>query len=99
MTLAAPARRRVRGRGVMHPDPALRAPHGALGKLCIEALAQQRPVPPRAHREQRVGDGETVAVAGNAELADLADPARIFLALRIALVEVVTAPAQHDPGE
>ena len=49
--------------------------------------------------KQRVADGEAVAVAGDAELAHLADPARDLLAFRVALVEVVIARAQDDAGD
>ena len=41
---------------------------------------------------------DIVAVAGDAELAHLADPARVFLALGVALVEIVIAGAEDDPG-
>ena len=42
---------------------------------------------------------EAVAVAGDAEFANLADPARDFFALGTALVEVVIAGAQDHPGD
>ena len=44
-----------------------------------------------------VADGEVVAVAGDAEFADVADPARDLFALRAAFVEVVIARAENDP--
>src|SRR5215211_9241831 len=87
--LAAPAGRRIRRRGMMHPDPSLQPRRGGFKQLLLEAWLDQRPVPPRADREQRVADGQALAVAGNAELADHADPARDFFALRAALVEVM----------
>ena len=45
----------------------------------------------------RVADGEVVAVAGDAEFSDIADPARDLLAFRAAFVEVVIARAENDP--
>src|SRR6476659_5439000 len=83
---------------MMRPDPPRRAAGGGIAQLPGDALPDLRPVPPRAHREQRVADGEVVAVAGNTELADLRDPARDLLALRVALVEVVIAGAENDAG-
>ena len=74
--LAAPARRRIRRRRVMHPDPALRPLGCGVAKLGFDAALDQRPVPPRTHREVGVADGEVVAVAGDAEFSDIADPAR-----------------------
>ena len=41
---------------------------------------------------------EVVAVAGDAEFADLADPARDLFAFGAAFVEVVIAGAEDDPG-
>src|SRR4051795_11815537 len=83
---------------MMRPDPSRRAADGGITQLLGDALLDQRPVPPRAHREQRVANGEVVTIAGNAELADLRDPARDLLALRVALVEVVIAGAENDAG-
>src|SRR6476620_1374519 len=84
---------------MMHPDPSLQPLRGGFLQLTFEALLHQRPVPPRAHREQGISDREIVAVAGDAELEDLADPARDFFALRAALVEVVIARAEDDLGD
>src|SRR3954471_22350966 len=84
---------------MMHPDPSSRPVRGGLLQLILEARFHLWPVPPRADREQRVADGQAVAVAGNAELADLADPARDFFARRAALVEVVIARAEDDLGD
>jgi hypothetical protein len=50
------------------------------------------PIQPVAHRK-------TVTVAGNAELAQPADPARDLLALGIAFVEVVICGAENDAGD
>ena len=72
--LAAPTRRRIRGRRVMDPDPSLEPRGGGLAKLAVDPRFHQRSVPPRTDREKRVADGQAVAVAGNAEFADLADP-------------------------
>ena len=77
----------------MHPDPSLRTTCRRSTKLRVDALPQQRPVPPRADREQRVADRKIVAVAGDAELAHLADPARVFLALGVAVLAVGAATA------
>jgi hypothetical protein len=41
-------------------------------------------------------DRKTVAVAGNAELAQPADPARDRLALGIACIDVVISGAEND---
>src|SRR5262245_33161582 len=83
---AAPACRRVRGRRVMHPDPAVRALRSGLAKLQVDAGLHQRSIPPWTDGEERIADGDIVAVAGDAERADIVDPARHFLALRVALV-------------
>lgn len=48
---------------------------------------------------QRVTHRKTVTVAGNAELAQPADPARDLLALGIAFVEVVICGAENDAGD
>ena len=83
----------------MHPDPSLQPRDGGLAKLAVDALLDQRSVPPRTNREERVADGQAVAVAGDAEFADLADPARDLFALRTAFVEVVIARAEDHPGD
>ncbi|MEY9613057.1 hypothetical protein ABIF21_005931 [Bradyrhizobium elkanii] len=83
----------------MDPDPALVRHRGCGAKLRVDPRLDQRAVPPRAHREQRVADGQIVAVAGDAELPDARDPARDLLALRVALVEVVIARAEDHPRE
>ena len=50
-SLAAPTRRRIRRRCMMHPDPALRPPGRGVTKLGFETALDQRSVPPRTHRE------------------------------------------------
>src|SRR3979409_2312453 len=94
--LAAPAGRRIRRRRVMHPDPLLEPSRGSLAKLVFDALLDQRPVPPRTHCKEGVADGEAVAVAGNPQLANVADPSRDFFAFGAAFVEVVIARAKND---
>src|ERR1700758_3432192 len=93
IALAAPTGRRVRGWRMMHPDPPLGASCRRSTQLRVDALPQQRAVPPWADREQRIADREIITVAGDAELAHLADPARVFLAFGVALVEIVIAGA------
>src|SRR5712671_6921971 len=84
---------------MMYPDPSSRPVRGGLLQLILKTRFHQRPVPPRTDREKRVADGQAVAVAGNPELADLADPARDFFALRAPFVEVVIAGAEDDLGD
>ena len=81
----------------MHPDPALRPLERGIAKLGFDAALDQRSVPPGTYREADVAHGQAVAVAGDAESADIADPARDLLAFRAALVEVVIARAENDP--
>ena len=86
----------------MHPDPVRGPSRGVRFQLSLEPLLDQRPVPPRTDRKARVADGDAVAVAGDAEFADLADPARNLFAFRAALVEVVIARAEdhlRDAGQ
>src|SRR3954463_4956734 len=97
--LAAPTGRRIRRRGMMPPDPSSRPLRGGFLQPILKALLDLWPVPPRADREQRVADGQAVAVAGDPELADLADPARDFFALRAALVEIMVARAEDHFGD
>src|SRR6187200_58296 len=97
--LAAPAGWRVRRRRVIHPDPVRQPLHRGLPQLRFEALLDQGTVPPRAYREERVADGQAVAVAGDAEFADLADPARDFFALGAMVVEVMIARAKDHAGD
>ena len=96
--LSAPAGGRIRRRSVMDPDPFVEPAGGRLAELHVEARLDERTVPPWAHREQRIADRKAVAIAGDAELAHLADPARDLLAFLTAFVEVVIARAQDDPG-
>jgi hypothetical protein len=42
---------------------------------------------------------QAVAVAGDAEVADLADPSRYLLALGAAFVEVMISGAKNNPGD
>src|SRR6266404_5434286 len=97
--LAAPARRRIRRRRVMGPDPSLGPHRGSLAKLVFDACFHQRSIPPRTDREKSVADSQAVAIAGNAELADLADPSRNLFALGTAFVEVMISRAQNHPGD
>src|SRR6266702_3439399 len=97
--LATPACRRIRRWGVVRPDPSLRPSRASFAQLGVDALFHQRSVPPWADREQRVADHEIVAIAGDAEFADLADPARDLLALRTSFIEIVVARAEDDAGE
>ena len=83
----------------MHPDPALRRLERGVAKLGLDAALDQRSVPPRTHREADVADGEVVAVAGDAEFADIVDPARDLFAFRAAFVEIVIARAEDDPRQ
>src|SRR6476659_10212537 len=83
---------------MMDPDPLLQPLRHGVAKLAFEAALDQRSVPPRTHREERVRYREAVAVAGNAEFAHFADPARDLFALRAAVVEVVIARAEDDAG-
>ncbi len=92
-TLAAPTGRRIRRRRVMDPNPSLQPCNGRLAKLVVDPLLDQRSVPPRADREQRVADRQAIAVAGDAEVADFSDPARDLLAFRIAFVQVMISGA------
>src|SRR6476660_7555227 len=96
--LAAPAHRGIRRRRMMGPDPSLRPYRGRLAKLVFDPRFHQRSIPPRTDREERVADGQAVAVAGHAEFADLADPSRDLFALGTAFVEVMISRAQNDPG-
>src|ERR1700730_12161744 len=79
--LAAPARRGIRRRRVMRPNPSRRPSGGVLCKLRVNARLDQRSVPPWADRKQRVANRQAVAVAGNAEFSDVTDPARDLLAV------------------
>ena len=81
---------------MMHPDPSLRRLARGVAKLGFDAALDQRTVPPRTHREADAADGEVVAVAGDAEFADIADPARDLFAFRAAFVEIVIARAEND---
>jgi len=63
----------------------------------FDAALDQRPVPPRTHRKADVTNDQAVAVAGDAEFTDLADPARDLFAFRAAFVEIVIARAENDP--
>src|SRR3954454_20049541 len=81
-SLAAPTGRRIGRRRVMHPDPAPRPAGGSVAKLVLDALPDQRPVPPRTRRKECIADLQAVAVAGDAEVAHLTDPARNLLAFR-----------------
>src|ERR1700754_615019 len=96
--LTAPAGRRVRGRRMMHPDPSLRPRRGCLAQLEVDARLRQRSVPPGTDGKERIADREIVAVAGNAERADVVDPARDLLTFGVALIEVVIAGAENDAG-
>src|SRR5258708_14722389 len=96
---ATPARRRIRRRRVMNPNPSLWPNRRGLAKLVVDTRFDQRAIPPRTDREERVADREVVAIAGDAEFAHLADPAGYLLAFRAAFVEVVIARAQNDAGE
>src|SRR5262245_58253336 len=80
----------------MHPDPLLRPASGRVAKLLGEALFDQRSIPPRAYREQRLADRKAIAIARDSELPNLGDPARDLLAFRAAIVEVVVAGAEDD---
>src|SRR5713226_4080866 len=84
---------------MMHPDPSLGPLPRGFVQLLLEALLHLWPVPPRAHRKKRVADGQAVAVAGNPELADLADPARDLFALRTSFVEIVITGAEDHFGD
>ena len=68
-------------------------------QLGVDALPDQWSIPPWTDREERIADGQAVAVAGDAELANLADPARDFLALGVALFEIVIARAKDHAGD
>src|SRR6266478_8243268 len=83
----------------MDPDPSLQPRCGSLAKLAVDPLLHKRSIPPRTDREKRIADGQAVAVAGNAEFADLADPSRDLFALRAAFVEVMISRAQNHPGD
>ena len=82
----------------MDPDPSLQPRCGSLAKLAVDPLLHKRSIPPRTDREKSVADGQTVAVAGNAELADLADPSRDLFALGAAFVEVMISRAKDHFG-
>src|SRR5712664_316195 len=97
--LAAPTGRGIRRRSVMDPNPSLQPPGGSLAKLVVDALLDQRSIPPGTHREKGVADRQAVAVAGDAEFANVADPAGDLLAFRIAFVEVMISRAKNHPGE
>src|SRR3954471_14799496 len=75
ITLAAPAGRGIRRRGMVHPYPSPGPPRGGLAQLHLDALPDQRSIPPRTDGKKRIAQGEAVAIAGNAKLARLADPA------------------------
>ena len=83
----------------MHPDPSLQPSGRGVAELVLDALLDQRSIPPRADREQGVADGQAVAVAGDAEFANVADPARDLLAFRTAFVEIVIAGAEDYLGD
>jgi len=67
---------------------------GAL-KLLTDLLLHARPVPPRADGEIGLADSHVLAVMGDAEVIDVADPARDFLTRFVALVQVVVARTEN----
>jgi hypothetical protein len=83
----------------MRPNPSLRPRGGIRAKLGVDTLFDQRSVPPRTNRKQRVADGQIVAIAGDAEFPDVADPARNLLAFGTSFVEVMISGAEDDAGD
>jgi len=83
----------------MDPNPSLEPPCGGFAKLLLDTLLDQRSIPPGTDRKKGVADGQAVAVAGDAEFANVADPAGDLLAFRIAFVEIVISGAKNHPGE
>src|SRR5947209_19419380 len=72
--LAAPAGRRISRRRVVRPDPSLRTVDRSITQLVGDALLDPWSIPPRAHREQRVADGHSLAIADDAKRAHLRYP-------------------------
>ena len=75
ITRAAPARRRIRRGRVVNPNPAAAMRGGGFLKLPADLFLDARPVPPGTDREEGIADGQTVAVMGDAEIADERDEA------------------------
>src|SRR3954470_3529112 len=87
-----------RGR-MMNPGPAVKPSRGGFAQLDVDLLLDEWPVPPGTNCEERVANPHAVPIAGDAEFADLADPAGHLLALGTALIEIVIARAQDDRGD
>src|SRR5262245_39865259 len=80
----------------MDPDPLAKTVARRAGKLINDTLLNERPVPPGTHGEQHVTEYEAFAIADNAELPRVANPARHLLASVAPFVEIVISRAQHD---
>src|SRR3954469_8975398 len=99
VALTAPTHRRTRRGRMMNPDPAVKPSRGGFAQLDVDLLLDEWPVPPGTNCEERVANPHAVPIAGDAEFADLADPAGHLLALGTALIEIVIARAQDDRGD
>src|SRR5262245_47906838 len=83
----------------MDPYPLAKTVVRRAGKLINDALLNERSVPPGTYGKQHVTQYEAFAVADDAELPRVANPARYFLAYGAPFVEVVISRAQHDAGQ
>ncbi len=75
ITVTIPAGRRLVWRRVVHPEPVRRSFHSVGGELRGDPFANQRPIPPRADRDERVAAGEGLPVGQHALMPQIAYPA------------------------